>query len=147
MKGTKLEVKMKVSVPLPAELGIYLDTKGASSQRQTARSIDSSVEILAQAHPPQAPAAMYAPYVLDGQALSNDWVQHLELDGAIDLGRHMGGDPLRVLVLYGSLRERSFSKLLAFEFSRWVNDASSPKPPPPHPRRSQTPLLQVSCAH
>ena len=48
-----------------------------------------------------------------------DWVADLELDGAIALGRaSANAAPLRVLVLYGSLRQRSFSKLLAYEFAR-----------------------------
>ena len=48
-----------------------------------------------------------------------NWVDDLELEGAQALGR-MSPDasPLRVLVLYGSLRERSFSKFLAYEFAR-----------------------------
>ncbi len=57
----------------------------------------------------------------DGHALQHDWVHQLELDGALELSRRLGGPPLRVLVLYGSLRERSYSKLLALEFSRSVS--------------------------
>ena len=56
----------------------------------------------------------------DGNALQHDWVHQLELDSALELSRRLGGPPLRVLVLYGSLRERSYSKLLALEFSRSV---------------------------
>lgn len=47
-----------------------------------------------------------------------DWVDDLELEGAQQLGQSSQGAPLRVLVLYGSLRERSFSKFLAYEFAR-----------------------------
>ncbi len=65
-----------------------------------------------------ASVAPYNPYSLEGQAAQDDWVQHLELDEARALGQRCGCEPLRVLVLYGSLRERSFSKLLAYEFSR-----------------------------
>ena len=50
---------------------------------------------------------------------TSDWVTDLELDGAQQLGRSSPGAPLRVLVLYGSLRERSFSKFLAYEFARY----------------------------
>lgn len=64
----------------------------------------------------------YRPYELNGHATGVNWVQHLELDTAKTLANNLGGEPLRVLVLYGSLRERSFSKLLALEFSRCVNE-------------------------
>ncbi len=45
-------------------------------------------------------------------------MQHLELDAARAMAAADGGEPLKVLVLYGSLRQRSYSKLLAYEFSR-----------------------------
>ena len=50
---------------------------------------------------------------------SPDWVADLELEGARALASAADDPaPLRVLVLYGSLRERSYSKLLAYEFAR-----------------------------
>ena len=59
----------------------------------------------------------YRPFALPPGA--PDWVAELELDGAMALGTaSAGAGPLRVLVLYGSLRQRSFSKLLAYEFAR-----------------------------
>lgn len=46
---------------------------------------------------------------------SPDWIQSLELDSA----KHLASEhPPRVLILYGSLRPWSYSKLLAFEFAR-----------------------------
>ena len=66
-----------------------------------------------------AAAVDYAPYRLTGEAAQQDWVQHLELDGARVMAAEDAREPLKVLVLYGSLRKRSYSQLLAFEFGRW----------------------------
>ncbi|KAM3530272.1 hypothetical protein NHJ13051_001491 [Beauveria bassiana] len=50
-----------------------------------------------------------------------DWIQDLELDTVTEMARanlaHTGSR-LKVLVLYGSLRKRSYSKLTAFEAAR-----------------------------
>ena len=71
---------------------------------------------------PQAPAELslpnHQPYRLHDEAAERDWVQHLEMDTARCMADASAEDPLKVLVLYGSLRQRSFSKLLAYEFSR-----------------------------
>ncbi|GJJ71743.1 arsenical resistance protein ArsH [Entomortierella parvispora] len=57
----------------------------------------------------------YKPYrVLKNVA--SDWVAKLNLSSLQALGKNHA--PVNVLVLYGSLRERSFSRLLAFEFAR-----------------------------
>ncbi|KAF9180172.1 hypothetical protein BGZ51_006280 [Haplosporangium sp. Z 767] len=57
----------------------------------------------------------YKPYrVLKN--VSDDWVAKLNLNALQEYGK--GHAPINVLVLYGSLRERSFSRLLAFEFAR-----------------------------
>ena len=56
----------------------------------------------------------YRPHTHTGQQ-QPDWVHSLELEGA----KQMPSDhPPKVMVLYGSLRPRSYSKLLAFEFAR-----------------------------
>ncbi|GAA5995299.1 uncharacterized protein JCM10292_005087 [Rhodotorula paludigena] len=47
-----------------------------------------------------------------------DWVESLELETVKQLVEQSQERDLRVLVLYGSLRERSFSRLTAFEASR-----------------------------
>ncbi|KAG0244940.1 hypothetical protein BGW41_005539 [Actinomortierella wolfii] len=47
---------------------------------------------------------------------SDDWVSKLNLSALKAFGKT--SDPVNVLVLYGSLRERSFSRLLAYEFAR-----------------------------
>ncbi|KAI8597028.1 flavoprotein-like protein [Dissophora ornata] len=57
----------------------------------------------------------YKPY----RVLKNtteDWVARLNLSALQEYGKKH--PPINVLVLYGSLRERSFSRLLAFEFAR-----------------------------
>ncbi|GAA5820419.1 hypothetical protein JCM3770_002435 [Rhodotorula araucariae] len=50
-----------------------------------------------------------------------DWTEALELETVREMvrrGREKGEREIRVLVLYGSLRERSFSRLTAYEASR-----------------------------
>ena len=47
---------------------------------------------------------------------ANDWVNNLELDTATKFA--LKAPPIKVLILYGSLRKISFSRLLALEFSR-----------------------------
>ncbi|KWU43234.1 arsenate resistance ArsH [Rhodotorula sp. JG-1b] len=46
-----------------------------------------------------------------------DWIESLELDTVQKLAQARS-EPVKVLVLYGSLRERSFSRLTAYEASR-----------------------------
>ncbi|KAJ5679382.1 hypothetical protein N7462_007626 [Penicillium macrosclerotiorum] len=62
----------------------------------------------------------YRPFILKGN-VSEDWVNNLELATALDMAEHdlrNTNKRLRVLVLYGSLRRRSYSRLVAFEASR-----------------------------
>ncbi|KAF8934952.1 hypothetical protein BGZ47_010124 [Haplosporangium gracile] len=47
---------------------------------------------------------------------TNDWVTKLNFSALQEYGKKH--HPIQVLVLYGSLRKRSFSRLLAFEFAR-----------------------------
>lgn len=58
--------------------------------------------------------------LLTDEARDADWVKDVELDGAtaFDPDGDAKSSPPRYLVLYGSLRERSYSRLLAFEFAR-----------------------------
>ncbi|RFN50673.1 hypothetical protein FIE12Z_5057 [Fusarium flagelliforme] len=64
----------------------------------------------------------YRPYLFEGEMLSDDWIADLELSTAMKmvqseiLDKEL--DRLRILVLYGSLRSRSYSRLLALEASR-----------------------------
>lgn len=61
----------------------------------------------------------YRPFLLDDAA--EDWVSALELTTAMDLAAQelqKSNNRLKVLVLYGSLRRRSYSRLVALEASR-----------------------------
>lgn len=54
---------------------------------------------------------LYRPFLLpplpfDADASQRDWVDDLELDDAMNLATRSADGPVRVLVLYGSLRER-----------------------------------------
>ncbi|KAH8684874.1 flavoprotein-like protein [Tricladium varicosporioides] len=63
----------------------------------------------------------YRPYLLSPEIEASDWISQLELETAISMveGEFEQKKPrLKVLVLYGSLRKRSYSKLMAFEASR-----------------------------
>ncbi|KFA63037.1 hypothetical protein S40285_06397 [Stachybotrys chlorohalonatus IBT 40285] len=65
--------------------------------------------------------AKYRPFLLDSQGAAHDWVSELELDTVTAMALEdleKTGSRLKVLVLYGSLRKRSYSKLAAFEAAR-----------------------------
>ncbi|KAK5111140.1 hypothetical protein LTR62_005339 [Meristemomyces frigidus] len=68
--------------------------------------------------------AKYRPFLYkDGDGVADrDWVAELELSTALKLAeadlKSSGGNRLRVLVLFGSLRARSYSRLLALESAR-----------------------------
>jgi hypothetical protein len=62
----------------------------------------------------------YRPFILSEDA-AEDWVENLELTTALQMAENnlrLTNQRLKVLVLYGSLRSRSFSRLVAFEASR-----------------------------
>ncbi|OOQ85825.1 arsenic resistance protein ArsH [Penicillium brasilianum] len=62
----------------------------------------------------------YRPFILSEDA-AEDWVESLELTTALQLAENnlrLTNQRLKVLVLYGSLRSRSYSRLVAFEASR-----------------------------
>lgn len=51
----------------------------------------------------------YRPFLLDEQTRASDWISELELDTAEEMARQdllATAQPLRILVLYGSLRKR-----------------------------------------
>jgi arsenic resistance protein ArsH len=64
----------------------------------------------------------YRPFLLQHDVARNDWVAKLELSTALKMAeKHIqetGGDRLKFLVLYGSMRDRSYSRLLAYECAR-----------------------------
>lgn len=58
-------------------------------------------------------------YRLEGEAAEADLVQHLDVNVAMSRFEDQAQDgPLKALVLYGSLRNTSYSRLLALEFAR-----------------------------
>ncbi|KND89025.1 NADPH-dependent FMN reductase ArsH [Tolypocladium ophioglossoides CBS 100239] len=64
----------------------------------------------------------YRPFLLAEPFAATDWVAQLELSTALKMVESeildRKCDRLRILVLYGSLRSRSFSRLLAYEAAR-----------------------------
>ncbi|KAJ9130441.1 NADPH-dependent FMN reductase ArsH [Pleurostoma richardsiae] len=64
----------------------------------------------------------YRPFLLPDHSPTDDWVEQLELSTALKMVKSeildRKQDRLRILVLYGSLRNRSYSRLLAYEASR-----------------------------
>ncbi|PLB50052.1 arsenate resistance ArsH [Aspergillus steynii IBT 23096] len=62
----------------------------------------------------------YRPFILT-DTTTEDWVNNLELSTALNMAEQNlrnTNERLKVLVLYGSLRRRSYSRLVAFEASR-----------------------------
>ncbi|KAJ5797117.1 uncharacterized protein N7518_005657 [Penicillium psychrosexuale] len=62
----------------------------------------------------------YRPFILSDNA-TEDWVNNLDLTTAVDMAElnlRVTNERLKVLVLYGSLRRRSYSRLVALEASR-----------------------------
>ncbi|KAF3169462.1 hypothetical protein EYR41_007680 [Orbilia oligospora] len=66
--------------------------------------------------------AEYRPFLLDPLIACSDWVAQLELKTVMNMVRdevlNKGEDRLKILVLYGSLRQRSYSRLLSYEAAR-----------------------------
>jgi arsenic resistance protein ArsH len=62
----------------------------------------------------------YRPFILNDNSIE-DWVNSLDLATVLDMAEQNlrdGNERLKVLVLYGSLRRRSYSRLVALEASR-----------------------------
>ncbi|CAG7972420.1 unnamed protein product [Penicillium salamii] len=62
----------------------------------------------------------YRPFILDKEE-PEDWINKLELNSAVDMAEanlQATNERLKVLVLYGSLRRRSYSRLVALEACR-----------------------------
>lgn len=62
----------------------------------------------------------YRPFILNDNS-TEDWVNSLDLATVLDMAEQNlrdGNERLKVLVLYGSLRKRSYSRLVALEASR-----------------------------
>ncbi|KAI6779864.1 uncharacterized protein J7T54_001952 [Emericellopsis cladophorae] len=76
---------------------------------------------ISEAQDEPATRARYRPFLLDHEGAADDWVSELELDTVTAMAQadlEKTGARLKILVLYGSLRKRSYSKLAAFEAAR-----------------------------
>ncbi|KAK4898011.1 hypothetical protein LTR27_004396 [Elasticomyces elasticus] len=64
--------------------------------------------------------ARYRPFLQRQDVAKSDWVSKLELSTALKMAEAdmASNERLKVLVLYGSLRQRSYSRLLAYESAR-----------------------------
>ena len=66
--------------------------------------------------------AEYRPFLPRDDVARSDWVAQLELSTALKMAeadlRRTRGDRVKVMVLFGSMRVRSYSRLLAFECAR-----------------------------
>ncbi|KAH7309729.1 flavoprotein-like protein [Stachybotrys elegans] len=97
-----------------------------SEHQKQLRSEDAQVKeapILAISEDKDDPVirAKYRPFILGPEDAANDWVAQLELDTVTAMAQEniiKTGSRLKILVLYGSLRSRSYSKLTAFEAAR-----------------------------
>ncbi|KAF6515246.1 hypothetical protein HZS61_005152 [Fusarium oxysporum f. sp. conglutinans] len=90
----------------------------------------------------------YRAFLFDGNPSTDDWISELELSTAIKMVQSeildKGLDRLHILVLYGSLRSRSYSRLLAYEAGRrfWLcKDYHGKKATITHIGRSNAPSL------
>ncbi|OBT85442.1 hypothetical protein VE02_06173 [Pseudogymnoascus sp. 03VT05] len=102
------------------------DLNNTSAAREVAQiDIDAAYSYrslaISEAEDDAAIRKSYRPFLLSPDITSTDWISKLELSTVVKLAEedfHKTGERLKVLVLYGSLRERSYSRLLAFEASR-----------------------------
>merc|ERR1712072_927075 len=65
--------------------------------------------------------AQYRPFLLTQDVADEDWISKLELSTAVRMASsefERTGERLKILVLYGSMRGRSYSQLLSYEGSR-----------------------------
>ncbi|KAI6912700.1 arsenate resistance ArsH [Hortaea werneckii] len=65
--------------------------------------------------------AQYRPFLLTQDVANEDWISKLELSTAVRMASsefERTGERLKILVLYGSMRGRSYSQLLSYEGSR-----------------------------
>lgn len=120
-------VQRRPLASMPATVRINGDLNNTEVLRSTKEFLpDAKYAYRSLAIPPdQDDAAVrtkYRPFLQPNEISSSDWVAKVELSTALklveaDLER-TDGDRVKVLVLYGSLRSRSYSQLLAFEAAR-----------------------------
>ncbi|KAH6866462.1 flavoprotein-like protein [Alternaria rosae] len=103
------------------------DLNNTSAERARAElAIDPEYRRRSLAIPPSEDDAeirkAYRPFILEGKDTEDDWVAQLELSTALKMVDtqllQRGDDRLRVVVLHGSMRSRSYSRLLSYEASR-----------------------------
>ncbi|KFY45042.1 hypothetical protein V494_01171 [Pseudogymnoascus sp. VKM F-4513 (FW-928)] len=111
---------------MPGTMRIDGDLNNTSAAREVTRiDVDPAYSYrslaLSETEDDETIRKVYRPFLLSPEITSRDWVSKLELSTVVKLAEDdfkKTGERLKVLVLYGSLRKRSFSRLLAFEASR-----------------------------
>ncbi|KFY31387.1 hypothetical protein V493_01157 [Pseudogymnoascus sp. VKM F-4281 (FW-2241)] len=111
---------------MPGTMRIDGDLNNTSAAREVTRiDVDPAYSYrslaLSETEDDETIRKVYRPYLLSPEITSRDWISKLELSTVVKLAEddfQKTGERLKVLVLYGSLRKRSFSRLLAFEASR-----------------------------
>ncbi|KPV71516.1 uncharacterized protein RHOBADRAFT_67059 [Rhodotorula graminis WP1] len=98
-------------------------TLAASSSSTASKATSSVTAASLDTLAPHEVDSLYRPFLATKNAADEpDWTAHLELDTVRqmvrDASEQRGQPPIKVLVLYGSLRERSFSRLTAYEAAR-----------------------------
>jgi hypothetical protein len=122
-RDMRMTVGMDGWTQLPVCVSVLL-YPGSACFRECRRSSALPRRPLPPSLPPPLPPThtdprAYRPHLLEegSTALEKDWVKDLDLSRAASI---LPADqaPPKILVLYGSLRSRSYSKLLAFEMAR-----------------------------
>lgn len=83
----------------------------AAKLQSSAQVFDAKSELqIPETHDDASTRHKYRPFLLDERVAKNDWISKLELDTVEDMVQSdlaaTGGDRIRVLVLFGSLRSR-----------------------------------------
>ena len=99
-----------ISTSKPHVHAALFGTKILSGKGHTAKMTTQSHHLaISRADDDESIRVKYRPYLQDPEVEANDWVAKLELDSTISMMQeHLGrtNDRLKVLMLYGSLRQR-----------------------------------------
>lgn len=100
-----------LSLTLSSRRSWKLAAVTSSSKFTRPSSLLAKMAIQKPAEPEEQPDdnSRYKPFLLPERTRNSDWISELELDTVTEMARqdlHTTGQPLRVLVLYGSLRKR-----------------------------------------
>ncbi|TQB76417.1 hypothetical protein MPDQ_000241 [Monascus purpureus] len=96
------------------------DAHGGDTTRAELQTIKTKSLALSPSEDDAAIRRKYRPFILSDDT-ADDWISILELTSVLDMAENdlrNTNDRLKVLVLYGSLRRRSYSRLVAFEACR-----------------------------